>query len=101
MVREPTEADYQASERTSDRLVGLWLLTIVGCACVAGIVSAVTKLNPYVVSLVVFVPSLVGYGRWAQRRAAHLLPQRQAVRPVRVGWIAKRLAIGTCAVVVA
>ena len=56
MVREPTEAEYQASERSSDRLVGLWLLTLVGCACLSGAVAALTNRDADLVAPAIFVP---------------------------------------------
>lgn len=90
--RQFTEQEYLLGERISDRLVGLWLLTITGAAAAGGALSALTGLDAGGAALIVMVPSVGLFLRWSSKRTRGLPPQRQAVRPVRVRWLLKACA---------
>lgn len=78
--REWTEEEYLAGERTSDRMLGLWFLVIVGSATVSGFVSWATGLDAGVTALLVMGGCVGGFLMLASPRTRDLPPQRKAVR---------------------
>ena len=72
--------DERGAERRSDRMMGLWFLTMLGSAVIGGGLVALTG-SMWVVYIVV-VLSLCGFYVWFSRQP-QLPPQR---RPVRLRW---------------
>jgi hypothetical protein len=85
-----TEEEYLAAERLTDRLVGLLLLTIAVSAALGALLGAATGLG-LVGVLLVMGAACGGLMWWAAPKLRSLPAQRQAVRPIHIGWVLRAL----------
>lgn len=88
-----SEEDYERGERTSDRIVGLWLLAIVLPALPAALIANLAGIDMLLVMIPLEIVTIAAFLSWARTKTKDLPPQRQAIRPIRWRWIARPLLI--------